>query len=92
MRIGGEGRKSGQPARPETGDETIGASGSTSEGTGPLDCPFCGAYEIDRMYLGTIQLDACTCQACGSRWDQDAVTGEYRGRGSGESVVAPRRT
>ncbi|HEY8526147.1 MAG TPA: hypothetical protein VIL48_14345 [Acidimicrobiales bacterium] len=42
--------------------------------------------------MGTLHVDACTCMACGSRWDQDAATGRYRGRGRNESVVAPRET
>jgi hypothetical protein len=61
-----------------------------SEGRRPLECPYCGAYEVDRLYLGTLHLDTCTCMACGARWDQDSETGRYRGRGSVESVVAPR--
>jgi hypothetical protein len=61
-----------------------------SEGTGPLECPFCEAFEVDRLYLGTLRIDACTCMACGARWDQDTDTGRYRGRGRTESVVAPR--
>jgi hypothetical protein len=66
------------------------ASGETSDCTSPLECPFCGAWEVDRLYLGTLDLDACTCTACGARWDQDSTTGRYRGRGSKESIVAPR--
>lgn len=61
-----------------------------SDPSSPLQCPFCGAWEVDRLYLGTVNLDACTCMACGSRWDQDAATGAYRGRGSHQSIVAPR--
>ena len=55
-----------------------------------LECPFCGAYEVDRLYLGTVHIDACTCTGCGARWDQDSTTGRYRGRGNQESVVTPR--
>lgn len=58
----------------------------------PLECPFCGAYEVDRLYLGTVRIDACTCTGCGSRWDQDSATGRYRGRGDVHSVVTPRLT
>jgi ribosomal protein L37AE/L43A len=61
-----------------------------SDGTGHLQCPFCGAYEVDRLYVGFLHIDACTCDACGARWDQDATTGRYRGRGGVESVIAPR--
>ena len=62
-----------------------------SDGNRPLECPFCGAYEIDRLYLGTVHLDACTCMACGAQWDQEPVTGRYRGRGNQDSVVTPRQ-
>jgi len=58
--------------------------------TGHLQCPFCGAYEVDRLFIGTLHVDSCTCQGCGARWDEDAATGRYRGRGTMESVVAPR--
>ncbi|HEX5365883.1 MAG TPA: hypothetical protein VFW63_04375 [Acidimicrobiales bacterium] len=59
--------------------------------TGHLQCPFCGAYEVDRLFIGSLHVDSCTCHACGSRWDEDASTGEYRGRGEAESVIVPRR-
>ena len=61
-----------------------------SDSTGHLQCPFCGAYEVDRLFIGSLRVDACTCQGCGARWDEDASTGRYRGRGSVESVMAPR--
>jgi transposase-like protein len=61
------------------------------DSTGHLQCPFCNAYEVDRLYLGSLQIDACTCHGCGSRWDEDTETGRYRGRGAGESVIAPRQ-
>jgi transposase-like protein len=60
------------------------------ESTGHLQCPFCGAYEVDRLFIGAVRLDSCTCQGCGSRWDEDATTGRYRGRGGIDSVMAPR--
>lgn len=60
------------------------------DSTGHLQCPFCEAYEVDRLFIGSLRIDSCTCQACGARWDEDTGTGAYRGRGSGESVLAPR--
>jgi transposase-like protein len=60
------------------------------DSTGHLQCPFCGEYEVDRLFIGSLRLDSCTCQGCGSRWDEDATTGAYRGRGDAESVLAPR--
>jgi hypothetical protein len=50
--------------------------------TGHLQCPFCAAYEVDRLYLATFHLDSCQCVSCGARWDQDAQSGAYRGRAS----------
>jgi transposase-like protein len=60
------------------------------DSTGHMQCPFCGAYEVDRLFIGSLRVDSCTCQGCGSRWDEDAKTGAYRGRGDAESVMAPR--
>lgn len=62
-----------------------------SDQTGHLRCPFCDAYEVERLYLGSLHADSCTCLSCGARWDEDAQTGRYRGRGAVESVIAPRR-
>jgi transposase-like protein len=50
--------------------------------TGHLRCPFCGAYEVDRLYLASLRLDSCECRACGARWDEELGTGVYRERGS----------
>jgi transposase-like protein len=58
---------------------------------GHLQCPFCEAYEVERLYLGSLHIDSCTCQSCGARWDEDAGTGRYRGRAHVDSVIAPRQ-
>jgi hypothetical protein len=47
---------------------------------GHLSCPFCAAYEVERLYLGSLHLDSCECGSCGARWDQDPRSGAYRGR------------
>ena len=49
---------------------------------GHLSCPFCAAYEVGRLYLGSSHLDSCECASCGARWDQDPRSGAYRGRAS----------
>ena len=67
-------------------DETL------SEDPGHLACPFCGAYEVERLYLASLALDSCVCTTCGARWDEDAASGEFRGRASQSSVLAPRET
>jgi transposase-like protein len=60
-------------------------------GGGHLQCPFCEAYQVERLYLASVNLDSCHCASCGASWDEDPVTGEYRGRASHESVITPRR-
>lgn len=57
---------------------------------GHLQCPYCAAYEVSRLYLATLRLDSCECRACGARWDEDPRTGEFRGRASRRSTVLPR--
>ncbi|MDZ7732447.1 MAG: hypothetical protein U5R31_04440 [Acidimicrobiia bacterium] len=60
------------------------------DGGGRLQCPFCGAYEVDRMYLASVRLDSCECQSCSARWDEEVSTGTYRGRATRTSTVTPR--
>jgi transposase-like protein len=55
-----------------------------------LRCPFCDAYEVDRLYLASARLDSCECRSCGARWDEDLETGAFRGRAGRASVVTPR--
>jgi hypothetical protein len=57
---------------------------------GHLQCPYCNSYEVRRMYLASLRLDACECGGCGARWDEDASSGAYRGLASRESVATPR--
>jgi hypothetical protein len=47
-----------------------------------LQCPFCSAYEVERLYLATLKLDNCECLSCGARWDEEPASGAYRGRAS----------
>jgi transposase-like protein len=63
---------------------------TTNEGRGHLRCPFCEAYEVERLYLASAGMDSCACTSCGARWDEDAVSGDYRGRSSHQSIVTPR--
>jgi hypothetical protein len=55
-----------------------------------LQCPFCQGYDVDRLYLASVQLDSCACAACGARWDERVGTGEFVGRGSSATVLSPR--
>ena len=62
----------------------------TAEGSKRLQCPYCEGYEVDRVYLASLQLDACACVDCGARWDERTSTGEFVGRGSSATVFTPR--
>ena len=43
---------------------------------GHLRCPYCDAYEVDRLYLGTLRLDSCHCRSCEHRWDEEPESGQ----------------
>ena len=53
-------------------------------------CPYCGGYDVGRLFVATIKIDSCACSQCGARWDEEAGTGRYRGRGNRSSVLLPR--
>jgi len=36
-----------------------------------MSCPYCEAYEVDRLFLATHRLDACQCRACGAGWEEE---------------------
>lgn len=55
-----------------------------------MQCPFCGEYDVERLFLASLDLDVCACDACGARWDEHRRNGGYAGRGSRASVLAPR--
>jgi len=57
-----------------------------------FQCPYCESFEVDRLYLASLRLDSCACLTCGARWDEDATSGEFRGRSSSSSVMTPRNT
>ncbi len=73
----------GYPARTEGSRR---ATTSMSDRAGHLQCPFCEAYEVERLFLASLHVDSCACASCGARWDEDASSGDYRGRASHESV------
>jgi hypothetical protein len=58
---------------------------------GHLQCPFCHSYEVGRLFVAPGHLDACECDTCGARWEEDARNGQYRGRSRRASVFVPRR-
>lgn len=66
-------------------------SGTVSEDSHRLQCPFCEGYDVDRLYLASVQLDSCACASCGARWDERINTGAFAGRGSSATVLSPRR-
>ena len=62
-----------------------------SAATGHLQCPFCNGYEVDRMYLASLDMDSCVCAACGARWEERYQSGDFAGRSDRSSVLARRR-
>jgi hypothetical protein len=56
-----------------------------------IECPFCTSVHVERLYLAAVNLDTCACLACGARWDEDATSGEFRGRppSKSASLIAP---
>lgn len=63
---------------------------SGSDHAGHFSCPFCNSHEVDRLYLASLRIDSCACLSCGARWDEDADSGQFRGRASRSSILAPR--
>lgn len=58
--------------------------------TGHLRCPYCGAYGVERMFLVPAKVDSCECTTCRARWDEDPITGEFKGRAGRQSVLDRR--
>jgi hypothetical protein len=58
--------------------------------SGHFQCPFCLSYEVDRLFLASMRLDSCACLSCGARWDEDAESGEFKGRAASSSMFVPR--
>jgi hypothetical protein len=57
-----------------------------------LACPSCGSYDVERMYVAQVRLDACACSGCGERWDEDKASGNRRSRSDRSSVLLrPKR-
>jgi hypothetical protein len=59
---------------------------------GHLQCPFCEAYEVERLYLASLRVDSCACASCGARWDEDPITGDYLGRAPKEGIDVSSRS
>lgn len=59
-------------------------------GVDRLACPYCSSYEVDRLFLASVGVDACACRTCAARWDEDRATGEFRGRATRSSAAEPR--
>jgi len=61
-----------------------------SEPAGHLQCPFCSGYDVDRLYLASLDVDSCVCTTCGARWDEKHDTGDFVGRGTKASIIQRR--
>ena len=56
-----------------------------------LQCPFCTAYAVARLYLASLNIDSCECACCGARWDEECGTGAYKGRASPSLILIERQ-
>lgn len=56
-------------------------------GSGRLQCPFCLAYDVSRLFVASLGMDACECASCQGRWDEEHGSGAYRGRSERESIL-----
>ena len=83
-----------EPAEDELASSGVPVGMSARESldeSGRLQCQFCGSYAVDRLFLASTGVDACECQACGARWEEERASGRYLGRGSTHSVITNRR-
>lgn len=58
---------------------------------GRLQCPFCHAYEVERLFVASVNMDSCLCASCGATWDEESDSGRYRGQADSASVLMPRQ-
>ena len=56
---------------------------------GHLQCPFCRAYSVQRLFLPSLDCDACSCDACTLQWDEERGTGVIRSRGGSSVLLRP---
>ena len=61
-----------------------------AQDTGHLTCPFCNSYDVARLFVGSINADACECSSCGAGWDEEKGSGEYKGRSHRASILLQR--
>jgi len=52
-----------------------------------FQCPFCNSYDVDRLYVGAVNVDSCACASCGARWDEQCSAGRNRYVGRADSVL-----
>jgi hypothetical protein len=78
----------------EAGSEGAAGSGAEAEKgdltASHLQCPFCTAYAVARLYVASLHMDCCECASCGARWDEECGTGAYKGRASSSSILLRR--
>lgn len=55
-----------------------------------MQCPFCNAYDVGRIYLASVDADACECASCGARWDEQRGSGHERRGSEQSSILVPR--
>jgi hypothetical protein len=84
---------SGQGPQPVAGTTRVPSySRHVTDDGAHLACPYCGAYGVNRLFLGSLRIDSCECSTCGARWDEDPTTGAFLGRSDRHSVLLRRQS
>ena len=52
-----------------------------------FQCPFCNSYDIDRLFVGAVNVDSCACASCGAQWDEQRGAGRNRYVARADSVL-----
>ena len=60
-----------------------------AERNGHLACPYCGAYDVERLFVASLRMDSCHCAGCDRRWDEEQGTGHHRQPTKRASVLIP---
>ena len=70
--------------------ERVGETEGDAESGAHLQCPFCTAYAVARLFVASVDMDSCECASCGARWDEERGSGTYKGRATPSSILVRR--
>lgn len=64
-------------------------AGDEGPAAGHLQCPFCHAYDVSRLFVATLAVDSCRCMTCGSTWEEHWGSGRYHRPSEQTSILVP---